>query len=116
LPEAKLPLHRGVYEPMVRDHNDGTSGSGNDHNHVDAPLGSGLGSSSALVVAQVDAFRALLGAPLGQYDVARESNFSWLRTADTVIFARDRLPLVRSCALQRLWPDFSLFGKIILHA
>jgi galactokinase/mevalonate kinase-like predicted kinase len=54
---------------------------------------------SALVVTLVDAFRALLSAPLGQYDVARESNFSWLRTADTVIFARDRLPLVRSCAL-----------------
>ena len=37
---------------------------------MDAPAGSGLGSSSALVVALVDAFRAFLGLPLGQYDVA----------------------------------------------
>jgi D-glycero-alpha-D-manno-heptose-7-phosphate kinase len=38
--------------------------------YVDAPPGSGLGSSSALVVALVEAFTAWLGAPLGPYDVA----------------------------------------------
>jgi D-glycero-alpha-D-manno-heptose-7-phosphate kinase len=70
LPEARLLLHRGVYERMVREHNGGQSIAATVTTTVDAPLGSGLGSSSALVVALVDAFRALFAAPLGQYDVA----------------------------------------------
>ncbi|MGH7045116.1 MAG: hypothetical protein ACREE2_01840 [Stellaceae bacterium] len=70
LPEARLLLHRGVYERMVRDHNGGQPIAATVTTSVDAPLGSGLGSSSALVVALVDAFRALFAAPLGQYDVA----------------------------------------------
>ena len=68
--QAELPLYRDVYERMVRDHHDGRVIPATITTTVDAPLGSGLGSSSALVVALVDAFRALLGAPLGQYDVA----------------------------------------------
>jgi D-glycero-alpha-D-manno-heptose-7-phosphate kinase len=71
LPEARLLLHRGVYERVVRDHNGGQALAATITTTVDAPLGSGLGSSSALVVALVDAFRAFFGAPLGQYDVAR---------------------------------------------
>ncbi|HEX3496967.1 MAG TPA: hypothetical protein VHT02_07315 [Methylocella sp.] len=70
LPQAHLVLHRGVYERMVRDYNRGRAIAATVTTTVDAPLGSGLGSSSALVVALVDAFRALFGAPLGQYDVA----------------------------------------------
>ena len=70
LPQARLLLHRGVYERMVRDHNGGRPIAATITTTVDAPLGSGLGSSSALVVALVDAFRTLFAAPLGQYDVA----------------------------------------------
>ena len=70
LPQASLPLQRGVYERLVRDYNRGRAISATITTTVDAPMGSGLGSSSALVVALVDAFRVLFGAPLGQYDVA----------------------------------------------
>jgi len=73
LPQASLLLHRGVYERMVRDHNAGIPISATITTTVDAPMGSGLGSSSALVVALVDAFRVLFGAPLGQYDVAHRA-------------------------------------------
>lgn len=68
---AKLDLHRGVYERMMRDFNDGQPIPMTVKTTVDAPAGSGLGSSSALVVALVDAFRSVMYAPLGQYDVAR---------------------------------------------
>ena len=38
---------------------------------IDVPAGSGLGASSALVVALIEAFRTALQLPLGEYDVAR---------------------------------------------
>ena len=71
LSTSPLLLHRGVYERMIRDFNGGRPCALTITTSVDAPMGSGLGSSSALVVALVDAFREMLRAPLGQYDVAR---------------------------------------------
>lgn len=70
LQSTKLDLHRGVYERMMRDFNGGQHIPMTVKTTVDAPAGSGLGSSSALVVALVDAFRTVMDAPLGQYDVA----------------------------------------------
>lgn len=67
---AQLVLHRGVYERMIADFNQGRRVPLVIKTTVDAPPGSGLGSSSALVVAMVNAFRMLFGAPLGDYDVA----------------------------------------------
>lgn len=67
---AELVLHRGVYERMIAEHNNGQRLSLTIKTTVDAPPGSGLGSSSALVVALVDGMRSILGAPLGNYDVA----------------------------------------------
>jgi D-glycero-alpha-D-manno-heptose-7-phosphate kinase len=67
---SALLLHAGVMARMLRDHGDGTVPPVRVTSFVDAPPGSGLGSSSALVVALVEAFAALLAAPLGPYDVA----------------------------------------------
>lgn len=67
---SQLALHRGVYQHFVRNPLGGGPMSLTLTTTVDAPMGSGLGSSSALVVALVDAFRSHLKIPLGQYEVA----------------------------------------------
>ena len=67
---AGLALHAGVLARMARDHLGGRIPGLRITTSVDAPPGSGLGSSSALCVAMVEAFRALLGLPLGPYEVA----------------------------------------------
>lgn len=68
---GRLELHRGVYNRIVQDYLGGRRIALNISTHADAPAGSGLGTSSAIVVALVDAFRELFGLPLGRYDVAR---------------------------------------------
>jgi len=69
--DSRLVLHAGVYRRMVSQFCGGKPFPVTVHSSVDAPAGSGLGSSSALVVALVEAFRALLDLPLGPYDIAR---------------------------------------------
>lgn len=70
LSAARLALHAGVTRRMVSQFADGRVPAIRITSFVDAPAGSGLGSSSALVVALVEAFRAMLALPLGPYDVA----------------------------------------------
>ncbi len=70
LDDATLALHAGVTRRMARQFNDGRILPWRITSFVDAPAGSGLGSSSALVVALVEAFTTLLSVPLGPYDIA----------------------------------------------
>lgn len=67
---ARLMLHQAVVDRMVKEFGRDKLPALTLRTTVDAPAGSGLGSSSALVVAIVDVMRELLGAPLGAYDVA----------------------------------------------
>jgi D-glycero-alpha-D-manno-heptose-7-phosphate kinase len=66
-----LALHKAVINRIVRDFRGGTPLSVDVVTHCDAPPGSGLGSSSTLVVAMIKAFVEWLRLPLGEYDVAR---------------------------------------------
>lgn len=68
--DGDLKLVRGVYNRMCADFNHGKPIAATITTYADAPAGSGLGTSSAVVIALVEAFRFLLQAPLGVYDVA----------------------------------------------
>lgn len=66
-----LDLHKGVYNRIVRDYNNGKSLSLKMYTYSEAPAGSGLGTSSTLVVAILKAYVEWLKLPLGEYDIAR---------------------------------------------
>lgn len=68
--DARLALHRGVYDRIVRDYCGGTRFGVKLVTHSDAPPGSGLGASSTLVVAILHAFVEALNLPLGEYELA----------------------------------------------
>lgn len=65
-----LNLHRGIYNRVVHDFTKKPL-SFNLSTRVDAPAGSGLGTSSTLVVAILGAFAEWLKLPLGEYDLAK---------------------------------------------
>ena len=67
---GELDLLKGIYNRIVKDFSK-KSLSFELTTHVDAPAGSGLGTSSTLVTAIVGAFAEWLKLPLGEYDIAQ---------------------------------------------
>lgn len=69
--EEDFPLHVAVYRRVIAEFNGGTPFPLQLATQVDAPPGSGLGSSSALVVAMLLTTCALIGSSPGPYELAR---------------------------------------------
>src|SRR3954451_19963721 len=66
---GKLDLLKGVYNRVQKDYGLPRA-SFCLSTYVDAPAGSGLGTSSTLVVAIIGAFTEMMRLPLGEYDIA----------------------------------------------
>ena len=67
---GKLDLHKAVYNHVVQNFNGGKPIPLELSTFCDAPAGSGLGSSSTLVVAMIRVFAELLNLPLDDYTIA----------------------------------------------
>lgn len=70
---SNLPLHQAVYKEIINTYNDGDPIPLEISTHCDAPIGSGLGASSTLVVAMIKAFVELLNLPLDDYMIGNKA-------------------------------------------
>lgn len=68
--DGKAILIKGVYNRVVKDFHTGPL-SFHITTHNDAPIGSGLGTSSSMVVCILKAFVEWLSLPLGDYEISR---------------------------------------------
>lgn len=68
---GRLDLHKSVYKYMIQNYNNGQPVAMELSTFCDAPAGSGLGSSSTLVVVMIRVFAELLNLPLDDYAVAQ---------------------------------------------
>ena len=69
--KSKLPLHKAVLSRVINTYNKGKYFPIKISTFSDVPPGSGLGSSSTIVVAMVEALRQFLALPMGEYDIAK---------------------------------------------
>ena len=69
--EEPLKLHRGIWLSIMRRFNGGRPLAMTITTNSDVAAGSGLGSSSTLTVAIIEALRDHLSLPLGEYDIAQ---------------------------------------------
>jgi D-glycero-alpha-D-manno-heptose-7-phosphate kinase len=70
--DCTLSLHAAAYNRIVSDFNKGAPLAVTVSTYCEAPAGSGLGSSSTLVVSMIQAYAEYLSLGLGDYDVATE--------------------------------------------
>jgi len=68
---GKLDLHKAVYNHIIHHYHGGKAIALELSTFCDAPAGSGLGSSSTLVVVMIRAFAELLNLPLDDYTIAK---------------------------------------------
>lgn len=68
--DGKLDLHKSLYNYVIKNFNNNRPLTLELSTFCDAPAGSGLGSSSTLVVAMIRSFAELLGLPLDDYKIA----------------------------------------------
>ena len=68
---GELMLHKAVYIHMINHFHGGQPISLELHTFCDAPIGSGLGASSTLVVAMIRAFVELLNLPFDDYMISQ---------------------------------------------
>lgn len=68
---GQLNLHKAVYNEIIQTYNYGKPLAVELSTFCDAPAGSGLGSSSTLVVVMIRAFAELLNLPLDDYAMAQ---------------------------------------------
>jgi D-glycero-alpha-D-manno-heptose-7-phosphate kinase len=69
--DGRLRLHRAVYLRIMNDYFDGELKPLRIITHSDAPAGSGLGSSSTVVVSMLQGLTQMYSLPLGEYDLAQ---------------------------------------------
>lgn len=69
--DNKLILHKGVYNRIVKEFNNGKPLSFTMSTSNDAPIGSGLGTSSTMIVAILEAFDKWLKLGLSKYQKAK---------------------------------------------